>query len=266
MRLPCESSAFFSRHHTHPRTPITMVGLRADAPEFRPEARPKSASIAIPQASDAPHDLHDDLPNDPWALSNQTEVRGRKDPLVGGAGAVRWTPAPPPVFLRCSPRPWERPGAASEGPAAVSGPGFWGVGWAAGRPPWGSVPLWQPQGACYRRGRHPGGPLLPALASCGLGLRPRPSPAHSGRPPGFVIAAEPRIRPRTAAGQPSPAPPSRAPTHYRRPPHRPYAAPRPQMSVSPAELEELEEVEGWVNLMAELEVRGAGNRRGCGGV
>ena len=28
-----------------------------------------------------------------------------------------------------------------------------------------------------------------------------------------------------------------------------------QMSVSPAELEELEEVEGWVNLMAELEVR-----------
>lgn len=63
-------------------------------------------------------------------------------------------------------------------------------------------------------------------------------------------------RPRTAASRPcrrpAPANPRAARVPHAAPLHLPAV---PQMSVSPAELEELEEVEGWVNLMAELEVR-----------
>lgn len=95
-------SAYDHDHnHTHRNK---MSPLNPDAPVWQPAARPRSAPLDIPSAGEQLHDLHDDLPQDPFALSSTAEVR------EVGRGACRRLGAPGAL-----PRPGSARGRALEG-------------------------------------------------------------------------------------------------------------------------------------------------------
>lgn len=61
-----------------------MSPLNPEAPVWQP-ARPKSAPLDIPSGGE--HDLHDALPQDPFAMSSTAEVSGvGRVPAPGAAG------------------------------------------------------------------------------------------------------------------------------------------------------------------------------------
>ena len=227
----------------------TSSRLRADAPSFSPTFA-SSSPVAIPQASAT--DDHG-LPADPFELSASEvsagerfrsarapargvfrEARGRLPALWTASrclGARRrgrrgacGSAARPRVFARGR---RTAPGAAPTADAV-----------SAVRQP---VARRAPQSLLSPKSRAPkyiarfSAPLL-LLISLGPAVHSAAGACETSEPLGASVPRwlHPRTLPDAAAA---------------------VSLPSLQMSVSPAELEELEEVEGWVSLMAELEVR-----------
>ena len=91
LNFPQQASPFSLSPALSCHTTSTMPPLNPAAPTFQPKT--KSSPISVP-SSPGPADDSLGLPDDPWALSNMTEVNGGPRRPAGGATSLTLGPAP----------------------------------------------------------------------------------------------------------------------------------------------------------------------------